>query len=48
MEWGRSERLETNRLTLERENKRLRSEIDDVLEQLEAKRNVEATIIQVR
>jgi cob(I)alamin adenosyltransferase len=47
-EWGRSERLETGRLVLERENKRLRAEVEDMQEQLISKRSVEAAVLKVK
>lgn len=34
-EWGKRERLETEKLALERENKKLRAELRDVQERLE-------------
>lgn len=36
-EWGKRERLETEKLSLERENKKLRSELRDMQERLERK-----------
>ncbi|XP_023216755.1 coiled-coil domain-containing protein 102A-like isoform X1 [Centruroides sculpturatus] len=36
-EWGRRERLETEKLALERENKKLRTQIEDLEERLERK-----------
>ncbi|CAL1293703.1 unnamed protein product [Larinioides sclopetarius] len=36
-EWGRRERLETEKLTLERENKKLRTQIEDLNERMERK-----------
>lgn len=36
-EWGRRERLETEKLALERENKKLRTQIEDLDERLERK-----------
>uniref|UniRef100_A0A2L2YMU4 Coiled-coil domain-containing protein 102A n=1 Tax=Parasteatoda tepidariorum TaxID=114398 RepID=A0A2L2YMU4_PARTP len=36
-EWGRRERLETEKLSLERENKKLRTQIEDLNERLERK-----------
>lgn len=36
-EWGKRERLETEKLTMERENKKLRSEVQDLQERLERK-----------
>lgn len=36
-EWGKRERLETEKLNLERENKKLRSECQDLQERLERK-----------
>lgn len=37
-EWGRRERLETEKLALERDNKKLRSQAEDLEEQLAKKR----------
>lgn len=34
-EWGKRERLETEKLSLERENKKLRNELRDALDRLE-------------
>lgn len=34
-EWGKRERLETEKLSLERENKKLRAELRDALDRLE-------------
>ncbi len=34
-EWGKRERLETEKLSLERENKKLRTELRDALDRLE-------------
>lgn len=36
-EWGKRERLETDKLTLERDNKKLRNELRDMQERLERK-----------
>lgn len=36
-EWGKRERLETEKLALERENKKLRSELRDMQERMERK-----------
>ncbi|XP_065162132.1 coiled-coil domain-containing protein 102A-like isoform X2 [Atheta coriaria] len=36
-EWGKRERLETEKLTLERENKKLRAELRDIQERIERK-----------
>jgi coiled-coil domain-containing protein 102 len=36
-EWGKRERLETEKLTMERENKKLRAELRDMQERLERK-----------
>lgn len=36
-EWGKRERLETEKLTLERDNKKLRAELRDMQERLERK-----------
>lgn len=36
-EWGKRERLETEKLSIERENKKLRAELNDVIERLERK-----------
>ncbi|XP_076271850.1 coiled-coil domain-containing protein 102A isoform X1 [Rhynchophorus ferrugineus] len=38
-EWGKRERLETDKLSLERENKKLRTEVRDLQERLERKGN---------
>ena len=37
MEWGKRERLETEKLALERDNKKLRADIDDLEESLAKK-----------
>lgn len=37
-EWGRRERLETEKLALERDNKKLRAQMEDLEEQLARKR----------
>jgi coiled-coil domain-containing protein 102 len=37
LEWGKRERLETEKLSLERENKKLKVEIKDLQERLERK-----------
>lgn len=34
-EWGKRERLETEKLSLERENKKLRTELKDAMDRLE-------------
>lgn len=36
-EWGKRERLETEKLTLERDNKKLRGELRDMQERIERK-----------
>lgn len=36
-EWGKRERLETEKLSMERENKKLRTELRDLQERLERK-----------
>lgn len=36
-EWGKRERLETEKLTLERDNKKLRAELRDMQERIERK-----------
>lgn len=36
-EWGKRERLETEKLTLERDNKKLRAELRDLQERIEKK-----------
>ncbi len=37
MEWGKRERLETEKLALERENKKLKSDIEDLEDDLAKK-----------
>ncbi|XP_029647692.1 coiled-coil domain-containing protein 102A-like isoform X1 [Octopus sinensis] len=44
-EWAKRERLETEKLSLERESKKLRTKIDDLHEQLEQKNQQAATLI---
>uniref|UniRef100_A0A663MTD3 Coiled-coil domain-containing protein 102A n=1 Tax=Athene cunicularia TaxID=194338 RepID=A0A663MTD3_ATHCN len=44
-EWGRRERLETEKLNLERENKKLRSQIEDLEEVLARKRRQTASAL---
>ncbi|MBN3309781.1 C102A protein, partial [Amia calva] len=44
-EWGRRERLETEKLTLERDNKKLRGQIEDLEEQLARKRRQAASAL---
>ncbi|MBN3277622.1 C102A protein, partial [Polyodon spathula] len=44
-EWGRRERLETEKLTLERDNKKLRTQIEDLEEQLAHKRRQAASAL---
>ncbi|XP_041078035.1 coiled-coil domain-containing protein 102A [Polyodon spathula] len=44
-EWGRRERLETEKLTLERDNKKLRTQIEDLEEQLARKRRQAASAL---
>ncbi|XP_036400502.1 coiled-coil domain-containing protein 102A [Megalops cyprinoides] len=44
-EWGRRERLETEKLALERDNKKLRSQIEDLEEQLARKRRQAASAL---
>lgn len=43
-EWGKRERLETEKLALERENKKLRTQISDLEEQLERKSTHASTV----
>ncbi|RXM33600.1 Coiled-coil domain-containing protein 102A [Acipenser ruthenus] len=45
VEWGRRERLETEKLTLERDNKKLRTQIEDLEEQLARKRKQAASAL---
>ncbi|MGH0140101.1 UNVERIFIED_CONTAM: hypothetical protein FKN15_020100 [Acipenser sinensis] len=45
VEWGRRERLETEKLTLERDNKKLRTQIEDLEEQLARKRRQAASAL---
>ncbi|KAG5270335.1 hypothetical protein AALO_G00191490 [Alosa alosa] len=44
-EWGRRERLETEKLALERDNKKLRAQMEDLEEQLARKRRQAATAL---
>ncbi|TKS69429.1 Coiled-coil domain-containing protein 102A [Collichthys lucidus] len=44
-EWGRRERLETEKLTLERDNKKLRAQTEDLEEQLAKKRRQAASAL---
>lgn len=44
-EWGKRERLETDKLSIERENKKLRSQIKDLDEQLERKSTHASTVV---
>lgn len=44
-EWGRRERLETEKLNLERENKKLRAQIEDLEEVLARKRRQTASAL---
>ncbi|KAM6976654.1 coiled-coil domain-containing protein 102A [Aplochiton taeniatus] len=44
-EWGRSERLETEKLGLERDNKKLRAQMEDLEEQLARKRRQDANAL---
>ncbi|XP_039619123.1 coiled-coil domain-containing protein 102A [Polypterus senegalus] len=44
-EWGRRERLETEKLALERDNKKLRAQIEDLEEQLTRKRRQAASAL---
>ncbi|KAH3779033.1 coiled-coil domain-containing protein 102A-like isoform X2 [Dreissena polymorpha] len=44
-EWGRRERLETDKLSLERDNKKLRSQVSDLEEQVERKSNHASTVV---
>ena len=44
-EWAKRERLETDKLALERESKKLRTKIEDLEEQLEQKNQQAATLI---
>ncbi|KAK3610026.1 hypothetical protein CHS0354_032374 [Potamilus streckersoni] len=44
-EWGKKERLETERFGLERENKKLRMQIQDLEEQLERKTQHTSTVV---
>lgn len=43
-EWGKRERLETERLTLERENKKLKNQIKDLEDQLDQKIQQASTV----
>ncbi|KAL1517006.1 hypothetical protein ABEB36_000826 [Hypothenemus hampei] len=49
-EWGKRERLETDKLTLERDNKKLRNEMRDLQERLERKgsRTLNTSDIEIR
>lgn len=44
-EWGRRERLETEKLALERDNKKLRAHAEDLEEQLAKKRRQAASAL---
>uniref|UniRef100_A0AAV2LT54 Coiled-coil domain-containing protein 102A n=1 Tax=Knipowitschia caucasica TaxID=637954 RepID=A0AAV2LT54_KNICA len=44
-EWGRRERLETEKLALERDNKKLRAQAEDLEEQLAKKRRQAASVL---
>lgn len=44
-EWGRRERLETDKLALERDNKKLRAQAEDLQEQLAKKRRQAASAL---
>lgn len=44
-EWGRRERLETEKLALERDNKKLRAQTEDLEEQLAKKRRQAASAL---
>uniref|UniRef100_A0A3P9HT53 Coiled-coil domain-containing protein 102A n=1 Tax=Oryzias latipes TaxID=8090 RepID=A0A3P9HT53_ORYLA len=44
-EWGRRERLETEKLALERDNKKLRAQVEDLEEQLTKKRRQAASAL---
>ncbi|XP_015225048.1 PREDICTED: coiled-coil domain-containing protein 102A-like [Cyprinodon variegatus] len=44
-EWGRRERLETDKLALERDNKKLRAQVEDLEEQLAKKRRQAASAL---
>lgn len=44
-EWGKRERIETERFTLERENKKLRAQIQDLEEQLERKSHHASAVV---
>lgn len=44
-EWGRRERLETEKLALERDNKKLRAQIEDLEEHLSKKRRQAASAL---
>nr|XP_046242007.1 coiled-coil domain-containing protein 102A isoform X2 [Scatophagus argus] len=44
-EWGRRERLETEKLALERDNKKLRAQVEDLEEQLAKKRRQAASAL---
>jgi len=42
-EWGKRERLETEKLSLERENKKLRADLQDALDRLEKQIKLQPT-----
>lgn len=44
-EWGKRERLETEKLALERENKKCRAQIRDLEEQLENKKQQTSAVV---
>ncbi|KAK3086168.1 hypothetical protein FSP39_014623 [Pinctada imbricata] len=44
-EWGKRERLETDKFALERENKKLRSQIEDLEEQLDRKKQQTSALL---
>ncbi|XP_047218935.1 coiled-coil domain-containing protein 102A isoform X3 [Girardinichthys multiradiatus] len=46
-EWGRRERLETEKLALERENKKLRAQVEDLEEQCAKKRRQAASALDI-
>lgn len=45
VEWGRRERLETEKLALERDNKKLKTQVEDLEEQLSKKRRQAASVL---
>lgn len=45
VEWGRRERLETEKLALERDNKKLKTQVEDLEEQLSKKRKQAASVL---